>query len=239
MTISTTAAKDLNIDKLVLLACRSAGLVHGTGSVSENQRLAALDLLEVIVNSTATQGRFARAMDFRYILLVSGQSHYDLPTDVIDVVGYGAYIDPSQTATSPSSEIAVSRLTRHDWEMLQGKNSTGTPQQYFVSRETDPAQVWFWPVPSSVEAGGSVRLECHRLRATMSEGQKTPDFERYWQDYFISQLAFKLAVQAGIDTDRCGMLKSEAQEALKLCRGASNQSNHQYMRFGHGTAWSR
>ena len=65
MTVSTTAAKELNINQIVLLAHRAASLVSAYQNVTESQRLAALDLLETIVNGTATQGRFARVMDWR------------------------------------------------------------------------------------------------------------------------------------------------------------------------------
>jgi len=239
MTVSTTAAKELNINQIVLLAHRAASLVSAYQNVTESQRLAALDLLETIVNGTATQGRFARVMDWRSVTLVTAQWQYPMPTDVIDVVETAMWIDPTQVVTLPAREIPVTPVSRGEWQVLQPKDAEGPPSRYYCHRETDPVTIYIWPNPTATEAGGVIRFPCHRLRATMAEGQKTPDFERFWQQYFIYELAHQLAVASAIDTERCTYLGGLAQQKLRDCRGTSNQQGVQYLQFGHSTPWSR
>jgi hypothetical protein len=237
MTVSTTAVKDLDINKIVLLAYRESGLISMWQNYDESQRQGALYLLELIVNGLATECRFARTTDERTITLVKDVNSYAMPVDCLDVVGNGKYIDPSQTDITKAVELMVQPIDRERWENITARNATGLPTMYYCHRETDPIEVRLWMTPSSTEAGGTIRFMVHRLRATMTDGNATPDFERYWADYFVAELAHRLALSSFAATDRCAYLKAMAQEKLQRCRGASNESTNQQFIMRHGTGW--
>jgi hypothetical protein len=237
MTIATTPTQDLDINKIVLMAYREAGLKGMYQNVSEPERLGALDMLEVIVNSLGSECRFAKTVDERSILLVLNQFVYPMPTDCLDVIGTARYIDPLQADVTRAVELPVQRIDRDQREAITAKNAVGRPTMYYVNRESDPLEVWLWMIPGATEAGGTIRFQVHRLRATMLQGQKTPDFERYWESFFIFELAHYLASAATRDAT-ADRMERIAKEKLLKCRGASNQSTSTGFIMGHRTSWS-
>jgi hypothetical protein len=239
MTIASTPTQDLDINKIVLLAYREAGLKGMYQNVSEPERLGALDMLETIVNGLGAECRFAKTVDERSIILVLNQYAYPMPTDCLDVIGTARYIDPLQTDVTRAVELPVNRIDRDQWEAITGKNAVGRPTMYYVHRglASEPLEVRLWMIPGATEAGGTIRFQVHRLRATMLQGQKTPDFERYWQSFFIFELAHYLASAATRDAT-ADRMERIAKEKLLKCRGASNQSTSAGFVMGHRTSWS-
>src|SRR5262249_13603048 len=151
----------------------------------------ARDRLDTILKELEVEGLFAKSISFETITLVSGQFQYDLPSDALDAVGIGMYIDPSQASSNPqnANELPVKDMRREEWQVLTRKDATGRPLKSFCHRVNVVPQVWYWPVPGSSEAGGIVRHQVHRLRADTTLGTVKPDYELYWNQFFIWELS--------------------------------------------------
>jgi hypothetical protein len=97
-------------------------------------------------------------------------------------------------------------------------------------------QIFLWPNPDSA---GTIRFQRRRLLADTDLGSATIDLERHWIKYIEWELAHHLAVAAGLDVQRCGYMRSQAEKALKLAKGYSRQRTHTQMHLDHRTRWGR
>lgn len=239
MTVSANPSADLDIGRICLIAYRQATLINEYQSLDTQKKQNALDLLDVIVKSLASENGFpTRVVDFYNLTLVSGQYIYALPATTLDVIDTAMYLDPSQPLVSAASEVPVIGMSRERWQTQQTKAATGRPQFYYAHRVAEPVQVWLWPTPSSAEAAGHVRFQLHHLRASSMDATKTFDFENYWERYFIYQLASELSIGAGLST-QAALCEAKAQKMLEKCMGAEQERGAGQIVMGHYTAWSR
>lgn len=224
MTIASSTAVEFKISDLVLLAYRESALVGPYQDVTTEQQAWAAKLLQLIVDKLSTKGLFAKTVEFVNVALTSGTFQYTVDADAVDIIGAGAYIDPSQAdLTKASGETPVLPILRDEWQMLTAKDSTGRPVKYYLHRDASPPVIYLWPIPSSSEAGGHIRFEKHRLRASNLDPTKTADFERYWSLYFVFALAERLSFGSALPMDRVAYLNGKAEQALADCIAYSKQ----------------
>ncbi len=225
MTVSTSSTFTFSIGQIVTMAYRGAALLTAYQSPTLQQTGVALDEFERIVNSTQAKGLFARTVDFYNLQpLVENQFVYTVPLNILDVVGAGMYIDLTQTDISrASAETQVLPMSRETWQELSGKGAQGRPTMYYPHRVSDQVQIYIWPLPSAVEAGGAIRFQIHRYRADVRDPSATTDYERFWVDWLTSELSARLAKANGMSIQRIQLLMADAASKLRDCRGMSNQ----------------
>lgn len=240
MTVSTTSAKEYNVGQIVTIAHRQAGLSGDGVTPTESQMLAGVDLLGLIVQSTAAKGFFAKTVDFYNLTLIAADYTYSLPTNVIDVIGNAMYIPPGFTdVTQAAAETYVSAATREQWHSTSGKGSQGVPSFYWANRTASAVEVRLWPVPSSSEAGGVVRFQVHRLRADVTDRTTTVDVERFWTEWLVYQLAADLAIGAALPINRVQMLEAKAAGKLRDATAMAKENAPMRVRLDHRTSWGR
>lgn len=232
MTVSSTNTFEFDLSAIALLAYRKAGIVSIFQSLSDQQSRYALDELDLLVRSTHTMGLFAKVMRLEHVTLVADQRSYTLPSDVLDVIGDGAFIDSSQTLTSADGETPVRPISREKWQGLSSHGATGRPVEYFTDRTASAIVLYVWPTPDATNLG-TIRLQTHRLRANMRDGAATADFEPYWQEYFVTALAARLAMSHSLSLGRVKMLRDEAESLLGRCKGQSQQRGSQQFVLAH------
>lgn len=242
LTVSTSTTFEFDIGQICLQAYRDAGLVSVYQGLNESQSSAARDVLQRIVNGSQAKGLFARVVEFVNVTLVAGTWAYTLSASVLDVIGDAMFIPVGQSVTAPpstsaTSETAIQMVQRDRWNNISNKATTGRPTLYYPHRTASTVELRLWPVPSSTEAGATVRFQTHRFRADVRDANATVDYERYWTDYLILALASGLARQHSL-MDRYGMLKKEADEKLDECKAYSKQRGPQRIVLGHRSAWS-
>ena len=228
-----------SIDDVVAMAYRRAGLLNVQQSPDIVQGGVARQILSTIVTALQAEGIAMRAVQPGYVLLVAGQNLYSLPETVIDCVGNGAYIDPTQSQVpfQASSETPVIKKDRDTFQNLASKSSESRPTIYYFAREAPLGTLYLWPTPSASEAGGRIRFNFHNLRPDVVNGGMTLPFERYWDEYFVYALAGRLALDNSMALDRVGYLDQLAAAKKDICKGYSKQSVNMRATIDHRTGW--
>jgi hypothetical protein len=239
LTIATTTTNELTIDSIARMAYMHAGLLEVHQSADEARKSYARTLLDTIVKELEVEGLFAKSISFETITLESGTFVYTMPSDCLDVVGIGMYIAPGQPLTSAASELPVKDILRDQWQTIATKDSQSYPLMYYCHRVPAVPEVWLWPTPGPSEDGGLVRFQVHRLRADATDGSKTVDYERYWTQYFIWELAHQLSVGSGKALDRCQYLAGQAMQKKRMAKMYSAQRPDTQVVLGHSSGRRR
>lgn len=238
MTVSTSRTYEFNVSSIIKMAYQTAGLLTVYQGVNTQQAQLGMDLLDLITKSSQTMGLFARTMVDYNLTLVAGQRDYTLPGNVLDLTGNGAFIASGQTLAAAAGETPVMPMSREQWQGMSAKDAVGRPTMYSVDRTDAAIVVSFWPTPDTANAG-TVRFPTHRLRADTREGNATLDFESFWQEYFVCELAARLALANSMSISRVQYLKSEAHEKLELCRAQAQQRGSQQFVMAHRSGSQR
>ena len=213
------------IDDVVTRAYRRAGLVNVSLTPTAAQLSAGRLTLQDMSDSMAAAGIFMRAVQPGYVTLVSGQNQYTLPENVFDIVGNGAYIDPTQSQVpyQAASETIVVMKDRDTWQDMGAKGAQSRPTIGYFARNAPTGTLFLWPTPGTSEAGGQIRFQYNATRPDVTVGTNTMPFERYWTEYFVWGLAVRLAFDNSM-SDVAGTLTPYAQGALEQAKGYSKQN---------------
>jgi hypothetical protein len=238
MTVSASSTYEFNVADIVKMAYQTAGLISAYQTLNTQQSQLGMDLLDLITKSTQTMGLFAKIGTFYNLPLLAGTTSYTLPGTILDLDGDGAFIDAGQSLTAAAGETPVRPISREQYQTQSAKNATGRPIEYFADRTDAAVVVSLWPTPDAGNAG-TIRFQTHRLRADTREGQATIDFEPFWQEYFVCELAARLALAHSMNLSRVQWLKSESQEKLERCRAQSQQRGSQQFVVSHRSGCCR
>jgi hypothetical protein len=230
-----------SIDDVCTRAYRRAGLVSQLQSLTTIQAAQARGLLSDIADALQAEGVLMRAVQYGYVTLVQGQNVYSMAENIIDLVGNGSYIMPtdSQVPFQATSETVVIKKDRDTWQELASKGSQAQPTLYYFAREAPRSTLYLWPTPSAAEAGGQIRFQQHQTRPDLTNGNNTLPFERYWTDYFVWELAHVLAVDNSLDMARVALLSSRATTRKASAKAYSKQNVGMQAAISHPTGWAR
>ena len=238
MTVATSFTREMNVTRIILRAYNLAGLLapeQGTSGPTWTPRDSlAKDFLQSILDELQTEGVFTREVDMVNVSLTAGDSIYDMPDNVWDVVEDGAYIAAGEDIDAATSETPVLQKDREAWQRLGTKSSEGRPTMFWVDRTASPVQVILWPIP---EEAGTIRFQAVQLFADVTSGTKTLDLERYWMQYILWELAHQLCVSAN-KLEHGGYCAQQAQAKRERGKAASNQHTPNQMVLMHRTGWN-
>lgn len=236
---STTDLYVPTVDDVSTRAYRRAGLINEQQKPNTVQLNNARLLLMDLIDKLSAEGVFMRQVEVGYVLLVQGENVYTVNEDIIDIVGNGAYIDPTQSQVpfQASSETPVVMKSRDVWQGLTSKSAQSRPTIGYFAREAPKPTLYLWPTPSATENGGKIRFNFQKERPDLTLGTQTLPFERYWTAYFVWALAAVLAIDNSLPMDRVQMLVGEAGANLAICKGYSKQNTSTVVRLSHRTAW--
>jgi len=223
MTVSASSTHEFEIDQLVFRAYNLAGLMGPYQQLDEQRAAAARDLLELRLKSLEADGLSARTVDFYDLTLTAGEARYNMPSNVLQIVGNGMYIAADETDVENAvSEQLVIRESRQEWHERASKSATGNPSHYYEHRAGVLVQARFWPIP---EEAGTVRFQVQRLFADATNGTDTLDLERPWQLCLAMYLAHDLALANNKSLDRVDRLEAKALRLLEKCKGFASPKN--------------
>jgi hypothetical protein len=182
-----------------------------------------------------------RQVQYRNITMVTGQNQYPMLEDVIDVVGNGAYVDPTQSQVpfQAASETPVIMKDRDTWQALSSKAAQSRPNLAYFARQAPVSTLFVWPTPSASENGGYIRFQFQLERPDLTTGNNTLPFERYWTSYFVFALATILAVDNSLDANRVQLLGTMAAAEKDVAKGYSKQNVSVQVSINHSTGWQR
>lgn len=237
MTVAATVTRELNINQICKNALRLAGVLEVHQEVDEADGSAMRDFLETTVDALQSKGIIARTQSTYLLTLTSGTYIYSLPSNVLDVIGNGAYIAASEAdVTKASGETPVVPMDLATWQGLPSKNATGRPFRFYAHREATLVSVYLWPIP---DEAGRIRLRTVRLLADNNDGAATVDLERPWSEYLLYALAHKAALYKSQNLAKATYFENLADKALAQCIAFANEHVDVQVTLDHPTAWSR
>lgn len=238
MTIASSSTAELTVNEIVLNAFRLASmqpLEQGPSGVQwERRATAARSFLETIIKSVETEGRLVKARRFYLLELTAGVASYELPEAIMDVYGDASYIPAGEDPAAPASEMVIRQQTMEEWQLLGGRDGQGTPSLYFADRSGAAITVQLWQIP---EEAGTIRFQTYYLLANVSDGNATPELERYWAEYLTYRLASYVAEAGDQDRSKIRDLKAEAAMALQKAKGYSRERPGFRLNLRHPGPW--
>lgn len=220
MLANPLPSKPISINQLVLLSYKRAGLLPVDATVQGANMTQKLEhgrvLLDTILDSLATEGFTARNTELYDLAIVAGSPSYTLPDHLLDAVGDAMFVAVEPDSFDPlrtSGELACKQVDIATWQAITVKDMESTrPQLYAAFRSGVYTELRLWPVPSE---NGILRLKVVRLLGGNDEGKRPVDLQRYWQDALIWMLAYYLATDSSLPTERCIYL-AQVSEAKKV-----------------------
>lgn len=235
MTENPQSTHEFNIGQLVTHAYKLAGLVNFSQALDETRAQFGRDELEGILKHLEAQGLQVRVLNFVEVLLDPGSERYTLDTNVLDVIGDGAYIPADQVDTDHAiGETQIRVISMDKWQKLSSKGAEGRPVMMYPHRASAQVEIRLWPIP---QEAGTVRLQCQLLYPNATNANYTPGLERPWYQYLKYQLAHELALANSKPLEKVAYLKGHAEELLRDCKGFSNQRASVQFQLDHASRW--
>lgn len=241
MTASAVPSAPISINTLILLAYKRAGLLPVEAKLSGANMVPKLEhgrqLLDLIMDGLATEGFMARTMGFYDLPIVAGESQYTLPDSILDVFEDAMFIPSENEDTKHTTgELVCKQVDLATWQTLTTKGSVSPrPQLYAAFRSGATVELRFWPVPDDV---GTMRVKTVRLLGSNADGSKTPDLHRYWFDALVWCLAYYVAVDSSVPSERVQFLNAMAEQKKKACVRYSFEHTNQQAVVSYSTQWS-
>lgn len=241
IVVSSLPSTPISINTLILLAYKRAGVLPVEARLSGANMVPKLEhgrqLLDLIMDGLATEGFVARTMLFHDLPIVAGESQYTLPDSILDVHEDAMFVPSTNPDTKHTTgELVCKQVDLATWQTLTTKGSISTrPQIYAAFRHGATVQLRFWPVPSEA---GTMRVKAVRLFGGNKDGTLNPDLQRYWYDALVWCLAYYIAVDSSMPSDKVGFLQAMAAEKKKDCVNYSFEHTSQVAVVNYPTQWS-
>lgn len=234
MTVSTTRSNAFSIAQLVTVAYRRAGLLEMHQGLDPTMFAIGQQELQLVCDALETRGLTSRSTELLELTVTTPTSSYPLPDYCLSVVSNAMFI-PTGSGNPAATEYIVRQMSQEEWQTLTDKAVTSLTSSYFHRRDVIPNTIELWPRP---DVSGTLRVQIQRLRADTNEGDKTLDFERYWSQAIIYQLAGNLAMNASM-TDKAITFFGLSEKEIERCMGNAREQAGFQMTIQHSGAWSR
>jgi hypothetical protein len=234
MTVNPESTRELDIDRIVMLAVQTAGVLPAgsprSGRQWDNLAAQARDFLEINMDHMQALGSFGRSIEMYDVAIEEGVLNYDLPSTTLIVVG-----DAQYASTLDGGSTYVRQVTREEYMGIGDKTSKGRPS-IFYSQMHATTTLFLWPIP---DTDGVLEIQRSRLLADNDDGASTVDLERHWMKFVLYDLAHSIAVANSVNPIRCGYLRSQADAALGPSKRLATSKGPGRAVLSHPTGWRR
>ena len=218
MTTSGASVFNLDLSELVEEAFERCGRELRTGYDLRTARRS-LNLLTI---EWANRGINLWTIEQGTIPMVTGQSTYNLPVDIIDVLDMVVRTGTGQGQT----DINISRISESTYSTIPNKNAQGRPIQVWINRQSganypvlgvNNPKIVVWPTPNA--PGDQYTFVYWWLRRIQDAGSgvTTQDIPFRFLTCMVAGLAFYLASKLpDVAPDRVLFLKSEYEQQFQL-----------------------
>lgn len=237
---NSSPSTPISINALVLLAYKRAGLLPVEATLASANVIPRLEhgrqLLDITLDELVTEGFNARTTSFYELPIVAGQEVYTLPDSLLDVYEDAMFIPEDSHPTQTTGELVCKQVDMATWQLLTNKGSPSMrPSLYVAFRQGATVQLKFWPVPSDA---GTMRLKTVRLLGGNSDGTKNPDLQRHWYGALIWCLAYDIAMDSSLPSDKTDRLIAKAEAAKKKCIAYDREHTPIVAQLHYPTQWS-
>jgi hypothetical protein len=147
------------------------------------------------------------------VVLVPGQSTYDIPADTIDLMDMVIRTGTNQNQT----DINISRISEPTYATIPNKNVQGRPIQVWIQRLRDNPKITVWPIPDQSQSYTFVYWRLRRIQDAGSGGTKTMDIPFRFLNCMVAGLTYYLSMKiASVDPGRRAELKMDYEQQLDL-----------------------
>ena len=132
MATSGTTTFNLDIDDVIEESFERCGIRNTKGYDLKSSRRS----LNLLFSEWGNRGIHLWKVELKNQLLTAGTITYSTPTDCSDVLE--AYVSTSESITSSTQDVSLTKIDRSAYAALPNKGQTGQPSQYYVDRQTTP-----------------------------------------------------------------------------------------------------
>jgi len=132
MATSGTTSFNLDIDDVIEESFERCGIRNTKGYDLKSSRRS----LNLLFSEWGNRGIHLWKVELKNQLLTAGTITYTTPSDCSDVLE--AYVSTSESITSSTQDISLTKIDRSAYAGLPNKGQTGQPSQYYVDRQTTP-----------------------------------------------------------------------------------------------------
>lgn len=230
MAISTNRTYEFNVSQIITLAFKTAAIINIEQSCNPEQLKFGKDQLDLMTQALEADGVFARSTELVLVDLVEDQSEYTLPDDVCDIIENAQLLgDSNDTVNGSYYEAVIRRVRIAEWGRIPNKQIRGIPTMFYDERTPTGIKIHLYPVPLF---GAALRFQVQRLRAR-NELAGTPDLERWWADWLVSELAARIATASGFPVGQVQLLQQLADRKYQRCKDKSSQRAPNQMILSH------
>tara|TARA_R100000008_G_C3574445_1_gene164280 strand:- start:59 stop:754 length:696 start_codon:yes stop_codon:yes gene_type:complete len=143
MATSGTTAFNLAIDDVIQEGYQRCGVRTNSGYDLKSARTS----LNLLFSEWGNRGIHLWKVELDESALVSGQANYTVASDVSDVLEAFISTSAASANSTETEDVALTKIDRSTYAAIPNKYSSGTPSQYYVSRQTTPI-IYLYQTPN-------------------------------------------------------------------------------------------
>lgn len=202
--------------RIIQLAYEDAGLIQESDPPTPDQYVKGLSRLNDLVNLLQTQGIKLWVNQALSVPLIVGQASYTLGPGGSILSVKPARVLEAYYLDGTGVRRPLVPLAWHDWNMLSQRNQQGQLNSYFVDKQQYNIVVWFWQVPDTTAASGTVELLIQAQIANMVSLTDSVSFPQEWFMALRWMLADELCTgQSPTIMQRCSQRAEAFRTALE------------------------
>ena len=219
MATSGTTSFNLDIDDVIEESFERCGIRNTKGYDLKSSRRS----LNLLFSEWGNRGVHLWKVELKNQLLTAGTITYTTPSDCSDVLE--AYISTSDTITSSTQDVSLTKIDRSAYAGLPNKGQTGQPSQYYVDRQTTPS-ISLYLAPDTITY---TYLKYYYIQRIQDAGSYTnqPDLPYRFLPCMVSGLAFYLSQKYA--PDRIQTLKLLYEDELERALQEDGQRTSLYI----------
>jgi hypothetical protein len=219
MATSGTTSFNLDIDDVIEESFERCGIRNTKGYDLKSSRRS----LNLLFSEWGNRGVHLWKVELKNQLLTAGTITYATPSDCSDVLE--AYISTSDTITSSTQDVSLTKIDRSAYAGLPNKGQTGQPSQYYVDRQTTPS-ISLYLAPDTITY---TYLKYYYIQRIQDAGSYTnqPDLPYRFLPCMVSGLAFYLSQKYA--PDRIQTLKLLYEDELERALQEDGQRTSLYI----------
>lgn len=219
MTAMSANTREIDINTLLLRAFQLAGLIPmeaaASGTQWEARAAYGRDILEMVVKAIQSDGNITTDMDMTEVTLEEGVAEYEMPAGTLRVQGLAMYAEDASDI-----QTQVRTISRGEYQAIPLKDNPGRPTRYYAARGA-VTTLFLYMVPDTT--GAVLTIQRQRLLGDNTDPSASVDVERSWNKWLMWELAHHFAVAGGQEVQRCGYIRSNADNIYKACKSSADQ----------------
>jgi hypothetical protein len=219
MATSGTTSFNLDIDDVIEESFERCGIRNTKGYDLKSSRRS----LNLLFSEWGNRGIHLWKVELKNQELTAGTITYTTPSDCSDVLE--AYVSSSDSITSSTQDVSLTKIDRSAYAALPNKGQTGQPSQYYVDRQITPT-ISLYLAPDTVTY---TYLKYYYIQRIQDAGAYTNQTDLPYRFFpcMVSGLAFYLSQKYA--PDRIQTLKLLYEDELERALQEDGQRTSLYI----------